>query len=199
MFKNGLMRKPEKSTLKRSVLPDKDAITVDPSNVKYVLDGGALLYRVSWNKGMKFKTIAEAYLSYVKRHYGCAKIVFDGYNDPNFIKGNEHIGRSSKGSSRDIQVIAENEVPYSKERFLSNNHNKSQLINLLRDVFQTNGHIVKVFKGDADATIVKEALDTVVGANTIVVADDTDVTIMLLYHWKDTKEDKLERYQGRQV
>ena len=51
------------------------------------------------------------------------------------IKANEHFRRSSKGSSQNITVKSENEVPYAKEHFLSNNHNKSQLIGLLENAF----------------------------------------------------------------
>ena len=192
LFKNDLMRKLDKAALRRSLLPDKDVTTVDVSKVQYVLDGGALLHKVPWSKGMVFNKVTEAYVSYVRRHYGRAKLVFDGYEDPMSIKGNEHIRRSSKGSSRDIQVIPDNEVPYSKQRFLSNNHNKSQLISLLKNAFQTDGQTVKVCRGDADAMIVKEALDSGTGANVVVVADDTDVAIMLLYHWKDTKEHQFD-------
>ena len=83
-------------------------------------------------------------------------------------------------------------VPYSKQRFLSNNHNKSQLISLLKNAFQTDGQTVKVCRGDADAMIVKEALNSGMGSNVVVVADDTDVAIMLLYHWKDTKKHQFD-------
>ena len=135
LFKNGLMRKPDKAALRKSLLPDEDVTTVDVSEFQYVLDGGALLHRVHWEKGMLFEKVAEAYVSYVRRHYGRAKIVFDGYEDPMSIKANEHFRRSSKGSSQNITVKSENEVPYAKEHFLSNNHNKSQLIGLLENAF----------------------------------------------------------------
>ena len=56
---------------------------------------------------MLFEKVAEAYVSYVRRHYGRAKIVFDGYEDPMSIKANEHFRRSSKGSSQNITVKSE--------------------------------------------------------------------------------------------
>ena len=40
--------------------------------------------------------------------------------------------------------------------------------------------------------IVKEALNSGMGSNVVVVADDTDVAIMLLYHWKDTKKHQFD-------
>ena len=186
------MRKPDKAALRKNFLPDKHITEADVTNFQYVLDGGALLHRVHWGKGMLFEKVAEAYISYVRRHYGRAtivKIVFDGYDDPMSINATEHLRRSSKGSSQNIIVKPENEVPYAKERFLSNNHNKSQLIGLLKNAFVADGHTVTVCKGDADAIIVKEALDSVANGNVVVVADDTDVAVMLLYHWKENQSD----------
>ena len=71
---------------------------------------------------------------------------------------------------------------------MSNNHNGSQLIALLENTFRVNGQTVKVCKGDAGSIKVKQALDSVIAGNVVVVADDIDVAMMLLYHWKDTKE-----------
>ena len=45
----------------------------------YYIDGGALLHRLRWNKGMTFYQIANAYLSYIKILYPNPIVVFDGY------------------------------------------------------------------------------------------------------------------------
>jgi len=197
LFKNGFMRKPDKAALRKRLLPDNDVTTIDVSQFQHVLDGGALLHRVHWVKGMQFTKVAEAYVSYVRRHYGQAKIVFDGYEDQMSIKANEHLRRSSKGSSQNVTVNSENEVPYAKERFLSNNHNKSQFIGLLQSAFLADGQIVKVCKGDADAIIVRQALNSAESGNVVVVADDTDVAVMLLYHWKETQFDIFLQSQSK--
>jgi hypothetical protein len=197
LFKNGFMRKPDKAALRKRLLPDNDVTTIDVSQFQHVLDGGALLHRVHWVKGMQFAKVAEAYVSYVRRHYGQAKIVFDGYEDQMSIKANEHLRRSSKGSSQNVTVNSENEVPYAKERFLSNNHNKSQFIGLLQSAFLADGQIVKVCKGDADAIIVRQALNSAESGNVVVVADDTDVAVMLLYHWKETQFDIFLQSQSK--
>ena len=81
-------------------------------------------------------------------------------------------------------IRAENEVPYSMERFLSNTNNKIQLIALLNDYLSRDGHNVHVCRGDADTKLVSTTLEVSKEFSTIVVADDTDVAIMLLYHWK---------------
>ena len=82
-----------------------------------------------------------------------------------------------------------NEAPYSKEHFLSNTHNKSQLISLLSDFPTKYGQVVHIYKGDADTKIAATALQLAEEPNIIVVADDTDVAVMLLYHWKDQLSD----------
>ena len=53
--------------------------------LKYVLDGGALLHRVHWVKGMKFAEIAEVYINYVRHNYGSAIVIFDGYHSATSI------------------------------------------------------------------------------------------------------------------
>ena len=113
--------------------------------VKYVLDGGALLHRVNWVKGMKFCEIAVEYVNYVRRNYGAMFIVFDGYDKEKSIKSNEHARRAvSKGSSQNIIIKEENEVPYYKERFLSNSQNKTELISLFTHHFVRDGQNVFV-------------------------------------------------------
>ena len=44
-----------------------------------MLDGGALLQRIPWEKGAIFKEICTTYTEYVTRKYGNAIVVFDGY------------------------------------------------------------------------------------------------------------------------
>ena len=45
---------------------------------------------------------------------------------------------------------------------------------------------MKICKGDADTTIVSTSLEQAQGNEMVVtVADDTDVAMMLLYHWKE--------------
>ena len=63
------------------------------------------------------------------------------------------------------------------------------MIGLLENTFRADGQTVKVCKGDADAIIVKQALNSVAAGNVVVVADDTDVAVMLLYHWKENQCD----------
>ena len=47
--------------------------------IQYVLDGGALIYHIPWVYGSTYKDICTFYTNYVRRKYGNANIVFDGY------------------------------------------------------------------------------------------------------------------------
>ena len=46
---------------------------------KYVLDGGALLHRITWQIGDTYEKISQDYNNYVTKKYGQAMVVFAGY------------------------------------------------------------------------------------------------------------------------
>ena len=46
-----------------------------PDNVRYVLDGGALLHRIPWSWGASYESILETYSKYVATNYGKAVVV----------------------------------------------------------------------------------------------------------------------------
>ena len=52
-----------------------------PENPRYVLDGGALLYRIPWTCGSSFSTTLQTYADYVNKRYPGSVIVFDGYEE----------------------------------------------------------------------------------------------------------------------
>jgi hypothetical protein len=188
LFKNGMMRKADKPSLRKVLLKDGDRCSVadfDKSSI-FVVDGGALLHRVRWSKGLKFKDIQHAYVRYVRRHYGSAFIVFDGYGTAT-TKGSEHARRQEGKTSQTVVINEENEVPYAQDVFLSSESNKIQLINLISNYLTEDGQRVHICEGDADTKIVSTALELAEERNdhdsVVVVADDTDVAVMLLYHW----------------
>ena len=173
------MRKPDKQSLRNARLTDESTKSVDTIEGKHMIDGGELLHRVHWRKGMTFTQIAEAYVSYIRNNYGQAHIVFDGYDDAMSTKSNEHSRRSrSKGSSQKVLVRQENEVPYSKERFLSNTHNKSQLISLLSD-FLTR--VLHICKGDADTKIVATAHGSNIAVSQLMIQMERPPRISISY------------------
>ena len=82
-----------------------------------------------------------------------------------------------------VDIVNCNKVPFSQDRFLLNMKNKSGFIKQLASKLEEDAHTVKICKGDADASIEKQAE---LGATYVVaVADDTDIAMMLLYHWRE--------------
>ena len=92
LFKDGVMRKPEKASL-RNLLLTKE--TVSKCCTKKVIDGGALLHRVYWPGNVTYRVLLAHYVNTVRNIYGTCHIVFDGYGIPS-IKDHEHARRSAK-------------------------------------------------------------------------------------------------------
>ena len=102
-------------------MPEEKAVKKDDiQNCEtYVLDGGALLHRVRWAKGMKFSAIADTYVKYIKKNYKSnITVVFYGYQDK-FTKSHEHLRRNFVPRSCNVNINADNEVPFTQDRLLA--------------------------------------------------------------------------------
>ena len=182
LFKNGLMRKANKALLAQAIKKDV-RFTDTVANPKCVVDGGSLLHRVKWILPSTYSKIADAYVSYVDKHYGkAAMIVFDGYRCGPTTKDAEHERRASKMMAH-VKLSNENIAKGPQAAFLTNKENKAELINLLKSAFKKTGHHCLQASGDADCFIVKAALESSLLEETTVVCDDTDIFVMLLYHY----------------
>ena len=139
-------------------------------------------------KGTKFKTVAEAYLQYIRKNHDLSVVV--GYEDES-IKSHEHQRRNVIPQSCDVKIHPENQVPFTQDRFLSNTANKSSFIVYLSECLREAGIRVVNCPGDADATIVKTALEIARNAlhPVLVVADDTDIAVMLVHNWEQDLSD----------
>ena len=198
LFKNEMMRKSDKASMKKVIMPEKNVIKKEDITKcgAYVIDGGALLHRVIWSKDIKFSVITETYVKYVTRHYNDSNvtIVFDGYDNES-MKGHEHLRRNSVPQSWNTftaaNINAENHVSFAQDCFLNNTENKSRLIVFLPLHLKRRGFIVINCPSDVDATIVKNALQyVIVNSGTIIIlADDTDVAVMLVDHWEVAIQD----------
>ena len=124
LFKDGMMRKPEKNSL-RSHLLVKEAS--QELCVMKVVDGGSLLHHVHWPENVTFRELMNHHTVAVRSKYGTCQVVFDGYSIPS-TKDHEHARRSAKLKSRDIEFSEEMKVAVKREDFLSNNNNKSLFI-----------------------------------------------------------------------
>jgi len=113
--------------------------------------------------------------------------VFDGYENAT-TKSNEHLRRTGHGKMcQNLDIVESNTVPCSQDRFLSNQHNKTQFIKLISKYLKDDGQNVTNCDGDADteivSTVLRIASDTT--KPVVVGADGTDIAMMLLYHWKN--------------
>ena len=158
-------------------------VYVIPDDVKYVLDGGALLHRVLWGVGEKYKDIVARYVNYVLKHYGKASVIFDGYGKPS-IKDHAHIHRRTKTSA--TVKFNENMTAPTVTGFLQNDSNKSRFIDMLGRALEEEGCNVKYAETDADTLIVSEAVTLGTERNVVLVGNDTDLLVLMLHHWNNT-------------
>jgi hypothetical protein len=93
-------------------------------------------------------------------------------------------------AAADIEVTEIKPVHSSQQAFLANGNNKSQFIALLSKHLVDDGHTVRQAVGDADTDIVQAALEVAALKQVVtVVADDTDVLVLLVYHFQPSMAD----------
>ena len=69
-----------------------------------------------------------------------------------------------------------------KEEFLNNKANKQRFIYFVSDKLERAGCSVDHAKDDADVLIVQTAVGSARSKDTVVIGDDTDLLVLLLYH-----------------
>ena len=69
LFKDGFMRESHKSDLKNILIENAHNFETCPTS-KIVVDGGALLYQVSWNKNCSYSEVIDQYCDYLQNSYG---------------------------------------------------------------------------------------------------------------------------------
>ena len=181
---------------------DLRVLHVVPNNSYFVLDGGAVLHRVVWRSNASYREVVQQYQNYIQSKYGICSIVFDGYGNCPSTKDHEHKRRSLKGKSSPNIFVQENISAYGNQHaFLSNDFNKKQFIKLLEFYLFADGHTVEIAPGDADTLIVEYSLKKAESSKVIVVADDTDIFIMLLhfYHQNYKPILMLRESKGKEV
>ena len=164
---------------------ENDETNVKEANEVFVIDGGCLLHRVVWFTKGNYEDVIKQYSNYIKSKYGESVIVFDGYLSGPSTKDHEHRRRmkGNKGCAN-INVAKNMKVYESQNTFLANDHNKKAFIDLLKEHLEDLGYRVVQSSNDADTLIVSTAIDlAITGKKVVVVADDSDVLIVLLYYW----------------
>ena len=72
----------------------------------------------------------------------------------------------------------------SKDLFLSDSTNKQRFIKMLGEHLHLSGCQVFHAKSDADLPIVLKAVESAETTETVLVGEDTDLLVLLLYHTK---------------
>ena len=151
-----LLHEAQKSTLADSLWSKTSPeMTSIPQHVNYVLDGGALLHRIPWQRGATFANISKLYADYVTRHYGKATIVFDGYEQVS-TKDMTHMRRSKGKKGVSVSFTPDMSLTTSKEAFHHDSSNKQRLVMLLSEELTKCGCQVYHDKADADLQIVQK-------------------------------------------
>ena len=147
-----------------------------------VVDGGWLLQQVPWKIGDTYDSICDSYVSFVTRRCTSPTVVFDGYSAGPTTKDATH-NRRCKGSQHQvIDFSLGMKLQKKKEEFLSNSQNKQRIISYIGEKLRAKGFEVVHAKDDADYLIVKTAVTKAENSETIVLGNDTDLLILLLYH-----------------
>ena len=89
----------------------------------------------------------------------------------------------------------------NQEAFLTNEHNKKAFVELLIDGFTNSDLNFTVLQSanDADTLIVKTALDLAIESQPVtVVANDTDVLVLLVHHLRTNMANIFMLFETRQ-
>lgn len=148
--------------------------------VKYVLDGGALLHRVPCPRLVTYEKLWQRYCHYVQRKYGEGTVVvFDGYDHPT-TKNITHQRRSAGKVGATVSFDDGIKVTIRRDVFLANTQNRKRFVTLLRRYLEDSGCQTLQADGDADVLIVKTS--TAAERPTVLVGDDTDLLVLLCFY-----------------
>ena len=121
--------------------------------------------------------------------------MFDGYSDNPSTKDFAHIRRSGGTIGVTVHFISSMALQTKKEEFLSNKHNiafLSQRLEQARCEIHRTG-------GETDVLIVQTALTSAAKQETVLVEDDTDLHVLLIYHAKNVRHNVFFRPETRRA
>ena len=150
---SGFMRSNTKADLAGHLVGYLEAETIGsaiPSACIKVLDGGAILHKLPWNKNCTFRSLLDMYKAYVIKHFGQTRninIVFDGYGSS--TKDHCHSKRSPF-SGLQIDFLKETVLQCKKNLFVSNSDNKQGFVCMLGEFLEGCGCTVSFSRDDAD-------------------------------------------------
>ena len=134
--------------------------------------------------GKRFQELCKQYVNSVRSNFGQCAVLFDGYEAGPSAKDHEHCRRSVKNrGSVEFIFNEETKVKANQEAFLSNEKTKRRFIKKISKMLIADRQTVRNCKEGAGTEIVKCTIDFGKHCHVNVVADDTYVALLLLFHW----------------
>ena len=121
------------------------------------------------------------YTEYVTRKYGDAIVVFDGYQSKS-TKDMTHQRRSKGQGGATVTFTESMHLTMRKDQFLVNKENKQRFINMLSTKLAQKNCKTYHASGDTDLLIVQKTVESAATVDTVLIGDDTDLLILLIYH-----------------
>ena len=159
----------------------KNEQTTKPTGKVHFLDGGALLHRIPWPRGLTYTEILSLYVQHVTQRYNQATVVFDGYEEGTSTKDCVHQRRSDV-SGPSVNFDSDMVLKLKKDVFLSNTANKQRFIKLFGEKLQLSGCNIIHVPGEADLMIVQMAFQSAKSITTVPVRGDTYPLVLLCHH-----------------
>ena len=131
------------------------------------------------------KRLCALYCDYVSRNVGPAIVVSDGYRIPS-NKYTTHQRRTGGKVGIEVTFTEDVKLTMSKDVFLSNVASKQNFIDMLSHYLQLTGCLTEHAEEDADRLIAQTAVQLAATKSTVLVADDTDLVILLCYLRRST-------------
>ena len=145
-----------------------------------------MLQRIPWVVGNTYDEICQTYTHYLLSNYGTANnitVVFDGgYLIPS-TKDPTHLRRSNGKLGRKVVPALHTPLTVKKSDFLLSTHNKQAFLLILGSQLSDSGINVVHSDGDADVDIVCSALRQAENCVVTLVGEDTDLLVLLLWHY----------------
>ena len=107
-------------------------------------------------------------------------MVFDGYQSTTKDHTHRH---QQKQFCNEMKINRENAPNTTKEKFLSNDSNKTELISKLVGELRNARVFTVLYRNDADTDVVKQCLQHSLKGTVEVRAEDADILIMLTHHY----------------
>ena len=163
LFDDTLMPKaPQKAVLAKAIWTRLPPDIVGPTGeVQHVLDGGVLLHRITWGMGSQ----------HIKR-----------YAPSTVTKYTTHQRGIGGKVGIEVTFTGDMKLTMSNDLFRSTVANKQNFIDMLSHYLQLAGCLTEHAEEDADLLIAQRVVQSAATKNTVLVADDTDLVILLCYY-----------------